>query len=155
MKRHSGSCAAAYVRWSLLPDAAPASHARTITQLFTIVSEVLRALAASAQVMDLLGPSLWDVWNAQGQVMSQEMVACIAVESVAILERLHAKGCVRSEAAGEHNIFRLLPECTGQLWAKCGLYVQAQPAWQTVWREAGSGPRAAWLRERACLRGCH
>ena len=25
--------------------------------------------------------------------MSQEMVACIAVESVAILERLHAKGC--------------------------------------------------------------
>lgn len=43
--------------------------------------------------MDCLGPSLWDVWNTQGQVMSQEMVACIAVEAIAILERLHAKGC--------------------------------------------------------------
>lgn len=36
---------------------------------------------------------MWDVWNTQGQVMSQEMVACIAVEAIAILERLHAKGC--------------------------------------------------------------
>jgi hypothetical protein len=43
--------------------------------------------------MDMLGPSLWDVWNSQGQVMSQEMVACIAVEALAILEKLHAKGC--------------------------------------------------------------
>ena len=48
---------------------------------------------ASMQVMDMLGPSLWDVWNSQGQVMSQEMVACIAVEALAILEKLHAKGC--------------------------------------------------------------
>ena len=45
------------------------------------------------QVMDILGPSLWDVWNCQGQVMSQEMVSCIAVEALAILEKLHAKGC--------------------------------------------------------------
>ena len=50
----------------------------------------------------MLGPSLWDVWNTQGQVMSQEMVACIAVESIAILERLHAKGCVRA-GAGQHR----------------------------------------------------
>ena len=42
--------------------------------------------------MDMLGPSLWDVWNTQGQGMPQEMVACIAVEALAILERLHAKG---------------------------------------------------------------
>ena len=41
----------------------------------------------------MLGPSLWDVWNSQGQVMSQEMVACIGVEALAILEKLHAKGC--------------------------------------------------------------
>ena len=47
------------------------------------------------QVMDMLGPSLWDVWNSQGQVMSQEMVACIAVEALAILEKLHAKGCAQ------------------------------------------------------------
>jgi hypothetical protein len=44
------------------------------------------------QVMDMLGPSLWDVWNSQGQVMSQEMVACIAVEALSILKELHAKG---------------------------------------------------------------
>ncbi|GAB4816588.1 hypothetical protein N2152v2_003634 [Parachlorella kessleri] len=53
-------------------------------------------------VMDCLGPSLWDVWNAQGQVMSQEMVACIAVESVAILERLHAKGFVHGDVKPEN-----------------------------------------------------
>ena len=41
----------------------------------------------------MLGPSLWDVWISQGQVMSQEMVACIGVEALAILEKLHAKGC--------------------------------------------------------------
>ena len=40
----------------------------------------------------MLGPSLWDVWNSQGQVMTQEMVACIAVEALAILEKLHGKG---------------------------------------------------------------
>lgn len=43
-------------------------------------------------VMDVLGPSLWDVWNGQGQVMSQEMVACIAVEALHILKDLHLKG---------------------------------------------------------------
>lgn len=45
------------------------------------------------QVMDMLGPSLWDVWNSRGQVMSQEMVSCIAVEALSILEKLHQKGC--------------------------------------------------------------
>ena len=47
----------------------------------------------------MLGPSLWDVWNTQGQLMSQEMVACIAVEAIAILERLHAKGCATQQEA--------------------------------------------------------
>ena len=52
--------------------------------------------------MDILGPSLWDVWNSQGQVMSQEMVSCIAVEALTILEKLHAKGYegVAAAAAG-------------------------------------------------------
>lgn len=49
-------------------------------------------IIALMQVMDILGPSLWDVWNSQGQVMSQEMVSCIAVEALSILEKLHAKG---------------------------------------------------------------
>ena len=43
-------------------------------------------------VMDMLGPSLWDVWNQSGQVMSQEMVACIGVEALSILKDLHLKG---------------------------------------------------------------
>ena len=43
------------------------------------------------QVMDLLGPSIWDVWNEGGQKMSNEMVACIAAESLVILEKIHEK----------------------------------------------------------------
>lgn len=53
-------------------------------------------------VMDMLGPSLWDVWNTQGQQMSQEMVACIAVEAIAILERLHQKGFVHGDVKPEN-----------------------------------------------------
>ena len=53
-------------------------------------------------VMDLLGPSLWDKWNANGQMMSQEMVACIAVESLAILENFHSKGFVHGDIKPEN-----------------------------------------------------
>ncbi|KAK9862656.1 hypothetical protein WJX84_002187 [Apatococcus fuscideae] len=55
-------------------------------------------------VMDMLGPSLWDIWNTQGQVMSQEMVACIAVESLTILEKLHAKGYVHGDVKPENYL---------------------------------------------------
>lgn len=48
--------------------------------------------SCACKVMDMLGPSLWDVWNSQGQVMTQEMVACIAVEALSILKDLHSKG---------------------------------------------------------------
>lgn len=48
----------------------------------------------------MLGPSLWDVWNSQGQVMSQEMVSCIAVEALSILKELHAKGWVQCGCGG-------------------------------------------------------
>eukprot|EP00891_Asterochloris_glomerata_P000435 jgi/Astpho2/435/fgenesh1_pm.00011_%23_15_t len=53
-------------------------------------------------VMDMLGPSLWDVWNSQGQVMSQEMVACIAVEALSILHKLHEKGYVHGDVKPEN-----------------------------------------------------
>ncbi|KAF3653834.1 putative coatomer subunit beta-1-like [Capsicum annuum] len=53
-------------------------------------------------VMDMLGPSLWDVWNSSGQSMSAEMVACIAVESLSILEKLHAKGYVHGDVKPEN-----------------------------------------------------
>eukprot|EP01018_Ginkgo_biloba_P040185 Gb_03091 [translate_table: standard] len=53
-------------------------------------------------VMDILGPSLWDVWNSSGQAMSTEMVACIAVEAISILEKLHMKGYVHGDVKPEN-----------------------------------------------------
>ncbi|PKA45820.1 Casein kinase I isoform delta-like [Apostasia shenzhenica] len=53
-------------------------------------------------VMDMLGPSLWDVWNSLGQAMSPNMVACIAVEAVSILEKLHMKGFVHGDVKPEN-----------------------------------------------------
>ncbi|CAN6455886.1 unnamed protein product [Victoria cruziana] len=53
-------------------------------------------------VMDMLGPSLWDVWNSSNQAMSTEMVACIAVEAISILEKLHLKGFVHGDVKPEN-----------------------------------------------------
>eukprot|EP00249_Psilotum_nudum_P024355 c29166_g1_i16 orf=854-2647(-) len=53
-------------------------------------------------VMDMLGPSLWDVWNSSNQVMSTEMVACIAVEALSILEKTHSKGYVHGDVKPEN-----------------------------------------------------
>ncbi|XP_042418506.1 casein kinase 1-like protein HD16 [Zingiber officinale] len=53
-------------------------------------------------VMDMLGPSLWDAWNSSGQTMTSEMVACIAVESISILEKMHAKGYVHGDVKPEN-----------------------------------------------------
>lgn len=49
-------------------------------------------LFVDVQVMDKLGSSLWDIWNLQNQKMSQQYVACVAVEAITILEDLHKKG---------------------------------------------------------------
>ena len=54
------------------------------------------------QVMDILGPSLWDVWNTQGQMMQTDMVACIAMEALVILKDLHAKGYVHGDVKPEN-----------------------------------------------------
>ncbi|KAK7818526.1 casein kinase 1-like protein hd16, partial [Quercus suber] len=53
-------------------------------------------------VMDILGPSLWDVWNSFGQSMSPNMAACIAVEAISILEKLHLKGFVHGDVKPEN-----------------------------------------------------
>ncbi|XP_047338123.1 casein kinase 1-like protein HD16 [Impatiens glandulifera] len=53
-------------------------------------------------VMDILGPSLWDVWNSLGQLMPPNMAACIAVEAIAILEKLHMKGFVHGDVKPEN-----------------------------------------------------
>ncbi|KAL0316919.1 UNVERIFIED_CONTAM: Casein kinase-like protein HD16 [Sesamum radiatum] len=54
------------------------------------------------EVMDMLGPSLWDVWNSLGQSMSPNMAACIAVEAISILEKLHMKGFVHGDVKPEN-----------------------------------------------------
>ncbi|KAL8147143.1 hypothetical protein AgCh_004745 [Apium graveolens] len=53
-------------------------------------------------VMDILGPSLWDVWSSLGQSLAPGMVACIAMEAISILEKLHLKGFVHGDVKPEN-----------------------------------------------------
>ncbi|XP_027168019.1 casein kinase 1-like protein HD16 isoform X2 [Coffea eugenioides] len=53
-------------------------------------------------VMDMLGPSLWDVWNNKSHSMSTEMVACIAIEAISILEKMHSRGYVHGDVKPEN-----------------------------------------------------
>ncbi|XP_061369572.1 casein kinase 1-like protein HD16 isoform X3 [Gastrolobium bilobum] len=53
-------------------------------------------------VMDILGPSLWDVWNNNSHTMSTEMVACIAIEAISILEKMHSRGYVHGDVKPEN-----------------------------------------------------
>lgn len=58
-------------------------------------------------VMDILGPSLWDLWNSNSQMLSEETVACIAVEAISILEQLHLKGFVHGDVKPENFLLGL------------------------------------------------
>ncbi|CAL5419353.1 unnamed protein product [Camellia sinensis] len=53
-------------------------------------------------VMDMLGSSLWDVWNNNSHAMSIEMVACIAIEAISILEKMHSRGYVHGDVKPEN-----------------------------------------------------
>ncbi|KAL2939884.1 Casein kinase 1-like protein HD16 [Bienertia sinuspersici] len=53
-------------------------------------------------VMDMLGPSLWDVWKNKSQPMSTEMIACFAIEAISILENIHSKGYVHGDVKPEN-----------------------------------------------------
>ncbi|XP_057976766.1 casein kinase 1-like protein HD16 [Malania oleifera] len=53
-------------------------------------------------VMDILGPSLWDVWNTTPHPMPVEMVACIAIEAISILEKMHSRGYVHGDVKPEN-----------------------------------------------------
>ena len=48
----------------------------------------------AVQIMELLGPSLWDVWKKteHSQSLQIEFVACVAVEALIILEDFHSRG---------------------------------------------------------------
>ena len=58
----------------------------------TLCKRLVPELSCSLQVMDLLGPSLWDAWNTQSIDMTPQYVACVAVEAIIILQALHDKG---------------------------------------------------------------
>uniref|UniRef100_A0A2P2JVW2 non-specific serine/threonine protein kinase n=1 Tax=Rhizophora mucronata TaxID=61149 RepID=A0A2P2JVW2_RHIMU len=58
-------------------------------------------------VMDMLGPSLWDVWNNNSHTMSVEMVACIAIEAISILEKMHSRGYVHGDVKPENFLLGL------------------------------------------------
>ncbi|KAJ9183116.1 hypothetical protein P3X46_007022 [Hevea brasiliensis] len=98
-------------------------------------------------VMDMLGPSLWDVWNSSGQAMSSEMVACIAVESVSILEKMHSRGYVHGDVKPEN--FLLGQPGTAQ--EKKLFLVDLGLA--TKWRDSGSGRHVEYDQRPDMFRG--
>ncbi|OWM73420.1 casein kinase 1-like protein HD16 isoform X2 [Punica granatum] len=98
-------------------------------------------------VMDMLGPSLWDVWNTSGQAMSSEMVACIAVEALSILERMHARGYVHGDVKPEN--FLLGQPSTAQ--EKKLFLVDLGLA--TKWRDGASGHHVEYDQHPDMFRG--
>uniref|UniRef100_A0A7N1A0C2 non-specific serine/threonine protein kinase n=1 Tax=Kalanchoe fedtschenkoi TaxID=63787 RepID=A0A7N1A0C2_KALFE len=98
-------------------------------------------------VMDMLGPSLWDVWNTSGQAMSSEMVACIAVESLSILEKLHSKGYVHGDVKPEN--FLLGQPATSQ--EKKLFLVDLGLA--TKWRDSANGLHVEYDQRPDMFRG--
>ncbi|GLU19508.1 hypothetical protein SLE2022_357560 [Rubroshorea leprosula] len=98
-------------------------------------------------VMDMLGPSLWDVWNSKGQAMSAEMVACIAVESLSILEKMHSKGYVHGDVKPEN--FLLGQPSTPQ--EKKLFLVDLGLA--TKWKDTGSGQHVEYDQRPDMFRG--
>uniref|UniRef100_A0A2P2MPY3 non-specific serine/threonine protein kinase n=2 Tax=Rhizophora mucronata TaxID=61149 RepID=A0A2P2MPY3_RHIMU len=98
-------------------------------------------------VMDMLGPSLWDVWNSSGQEMSSEMVACIAVESLSILEKMHVRGYVHGDVKPEN--FLLGKPATPQ--EKKLFLVDLGLA--TKWKDSGNGQHVEYDQRPDMFRG--
>ncbi|XP_077217988.1 casein kinase 1-like protein HD16 isoform X2 [Tasmannia lanceolata] len=84
-------------------------------------------------VMDMLGPSLWDVWSNDSHTMSIEMVACIAIEAISILEKIHSRGYVHGDVKPEN--FLLGPPGTSE--EKKLFLVDLGLA--TKWRDSSTG----------------
>ncbi|KAL5228937.1 hypothetical protein ABZP36_017202 [Zizania latifolia] len=98
-------------------------------------------------VMDMLGPSLWDVWNNNSHSMSVEMVACIAIEAISILEKMHAKGYVHGDVKPEN--FLLGPPDTPE--GKKLFLVDLGLA--TKWKDAGTGLHVDYDQRPDIFRG--
>ncbi|KAF2323466.1 hypothetical protein GH714_035598 [Hevea brasiliensis] len=98
-------------------------------------------------VMDMLGPSLWDVWNNNSHTMSTEMVACIAIEAISILEKMHSRGYVHGDVKPEN--FLLGPPGTPD--EKKLFLVDLGLA--TRWRDTSSGLHVEYDQRPDVFRG--
>ncbi|ONM28589.1 Protein kinase family protein [Zea mays] len=98
-------------------------------------------------VMDILGPSLWDVWNNNSHSMSVEMVACIGIEAISILEKMHSKGYVHGDVKPEN--FLLGPPGTPE--EKKLFLVDLGLA--TKWKDAGTGHHVEYDQRPDIFRG--
>ncbi|CAN1140538.1 Casein kinase 1-like protein HD16 [Linum perenne] len=98
-------------------------------------------------VMDMLGPSLWDVWNSSGQAMSAEMVSCIAVEALTILDKMHSRGYVHGDVKPEN--FLLGQPGTSQ---EKKLYL-VDLGLATKWRDSSSGEHVEYDQRPDMFRG--
>ncbi|KAA8523103.1 hypothetical protein F0562_009526 [Nyssa sinensis] len=98
-------------------------------------------------VMDMLGPSLWDVWNSNNQMLSEEMVACIAVEAISILEQLHLRGFVHGDVKPENFLLGQ----TGTPNEKKLYLVDLGLA--SRWRDASSGRHVDYDQKPDVFRG--
>ncbi|XP_073056246.1 casein kinase 1-like protein HD16 [Primulina eburnea] len=98
-------------------------------------------------VMDMLGPSLWDVWNNNSHTMSVEMVACIAIEALSILEKMHSRGYVHGDVKPEN--FLLGPPGTTD---EKKLYL-VDLGLATRWRDGNSGVHVDYDQRPDVFRG--
>ncbi|CAI0409043.1 unnamed protein product [Linum tenue] len=98
-------------------------------------------------VMDMLGPSLWDVWNNNSQTMSIEMVACIAIEAISILEKVHSRGYVHGDVKPEN--FLLGPPETPD---ERKLYL-VDLGLATKWRDTSTGLHVEYDQRPDVFRG--
>eukprot|EP00250_Pteridium_aquilinum_P008634 c18092_g1_i2 orf=1121-2776(-) len=98
-------------------------------------------------VMDMLGPSLWDIWNSTGQAMSTEMVACIAVEALSILEKMHNRGYVHGDVKPENFLLGL----PGSVEEKKLFLIDLGLA--TRWKDSSTGQHVEYDQKPDVFRG--
>lgn len=98
-------------------------------------------------VMDMLGPSLWDVWNSNSQMLSEEMVSCIAVEAISILEQLHLRGFVHGDVKPENFLLGLPGSPNEKKLYLIDLGLASR------WREASSGHHVDYDQKPDVFRG--
>ncbi|CAM0882778.1 unnamed protein product [Alopecurus aequalis] len=98
-------------------------------------------------VMDMLGLSLWDACNSNSHAMSVEMVACIAIEAVSILEKVHSKGYVHGDVKPEN--FLLGPPGTPE---EKKLYL-VDLGLATKWKDRSTGRHVEYDQRPDVFRG--